>query len=160
MLGKRDGDFVEDERVLFKCLSCLQSASDRMCASWCLIASLQRLPSSDLVQRPGGVAANQWLRVVQSPDQAGHSRRVTPIAECDADVAQQAATPGALHRRATEALSKAGIVEGEQVQQARRKVVCPMLKGLQPGWPAKAPVVRTHVLAQVAAEDPVAQLRS
>ena len=68
-----------------------------------------------------GVLAHQGFGVVGGGvAQGGEGAGVAEIAEGDADVAQEAAALGAANRAVAEAFPKAGVVEGEQVEQVGR----------------------------------------
>lgn len=70
-----------------------------------------------LPQRPGGVAADEWLGVVQRHGERASGFRIAAVAQSDCDVAQQAAAFGAPNCTTSEARPKTGVVQGQQCEQ-------------------------------------------
>ena len=94
-------------------------------------------------------------------------RRITPVAQRHADVAQHPAAFGALDRRTGKVLTERGLVEPvrmrrvETFQQRRRKTGALGVQRVESGRArGQAPVVRADLLADVAAKDVVAKARA
>ena len=97
--------------------------------------------------------AHQRLRIGERGGEDGHGVGIAAVAERHGGVAEKAAPLRAGHRRLPEARAEARLVEREQRGQVRRQ-------RLGAGRVACLPVPRARLLAEVAAEDPVAELRA
>src|SRR5438105_4281193 len=110
--------------------------------------------AADLAEGPGGMAADERLRIVEGGGERGDAARVAMVAEGDGGVAEDPAPLRAKERRAFEAAAERRVVEREEIGERRGHVV---VGGGTEGFPSRRlrnGVPRAHVLADIAAEDP------
>jgi hypothetical protein len=62
------------------------------------------------------MAADEWLWIVQGPDQDRNGCGISPIAQGDCHVAQEAAALGAFHRTVAKVLLEARVVQGHELK--------------------------------------------
>jgi hypothetical protein len=108
--------------------------------------------TTDASQRPGGMAANQRLSIVQHRFQGCECPRISQIAQGHGDIAQQASTFGAGDRAATEPGAKVVLGEAEQWHQLGGGEASSWEKG-RIGRHGGLTIPRTYRLADIAPEN-------
>ena len=139
---ERGSDFITHGIVVFVGKSSLQSGL--------------RFGSSLLTEGPSSSAPDEWLTVIQSPDQGWNCDCIPLVTQDDGRIAQNAAALCPPERRMTEAFLEPGVVEGKESDQIDGVFIRPRLKG-DFARQRRAMIPGADILAHIAAEEPIAE---